>query len=177
MKKKTRTFTLLLLIAPVLLFMSCEKDTATKLVDPAIAKKEILTGSWKQTDIVLAYSIPFAGQQLPVGFSLHNIVGYLPVTGPKITATKDNVFVFNANGTFSITGSTDFILPKTGNSGTWNLQAYGSALHFVSADQKDVPVWVESMSATDLKLGSLGFTVAVAEAGANVPVFLLFKKQ
>lgn len=175
MEKKTKIFTLLL-IAPLLLFMSCEKEPK-KLEDPTIVKMEMLTGSWKQTDIVLAYSIPFAGQQLPVGYSLHNIVGYLPVTGPKITATSNNVFDFNANGTFTITGSTDFILPNTGNSGTWNMQAYGAALHLISSSQKDVPIWVENISATDLKLGSLGFTVAVAEAGANVPVFLLFKKQ
>ncbi|MBW7890521.1 MAG: hypothetical protein H3C48_05765 [Chitinophagaceae bacterium] len=180
MKKKLNDLIILILIAPLLL-VSCDKDSVTKLVDPTIAKQEMLTGTWKQTDIVLGYSIPFAGQQLPVGFSLHNLVGYLPLTGPKITDTKDNVFVFNSDGTFNITGSTDFILPNTGNSGKWNLQAYGSALHLISSDQKDIPIWIDNMTSTDLKLGSLGFTVNVYEAdppkGANIPVFLIFEKQ
>lgn len=180
MKKVSQTLRLLC-IAFLLLLASCDKESIKKLEDPTLAKQNILTGSWKQTDIVLAYSIPFAGQQLPVGFSLHNVVGYLPVTGPQITATKNNVFTFNTNGSFSITGSTDFILPKAGNSGTWNLQAYGSALHLVSTDNKDTPIWIERMDAANLKLGSLGFTVNILEAsppkGADVPVYLILQKQ
>ncbi|MFT3947684.1 MAG: hypothetical protein QM763_12005 [Agriterribacter sp.] len=181
MKRKFQTFNLLLFFIPLLTFTSCDKETVKKLEDPTLRKQEWITGSWKQTDIVLAYSIPFAGQQLPVGFSLHNVVDYLPLTGPKITATKDNVFTFDAKGTFSITGSTDFILPNTGNSGTWNLQAYGAALHLISADNVDIPIWIESLDSINLKLGSLGFTVNIYEAnppkGANVPVYLIFEKQ
>ncbi|MBX3256387.1 MAG: hypothetical protein KF862_19785 [Chitinophagaceae bacterium] len=179
MKKASQALVLLFIAS--LLFASCDKEDIKTLEDPTIVKQSMLTGSWKQTDIVLAYSIPFAGQQLPVGFSLHNVVGYLPVTGPLITATKDNVFTFDAKGTFSITGSTDFILPKAGNSGTWNLQAYGTALHLVSTDNKDTPVWIEKMDAGSLKLGSLGFTINIYEAsppkGADVPVYLIFEKQ
>lgn len=165
----------------LVLLSSCDKETVKELIDPAIAKHEMISGSWKQTDIVLAFSIPFAGQQLPVGFSLHDLVGYLPVTGPKITDTQDNVFNFDSKGSFNITGNTEFILPQTGNSGTWNLQAHGAALHLISADGKDVPVWIEYLDATTLKLGSLGFTVNVYEAkppkGENIPVFLIFEKQ
>ena len=180
MKRILKAFALLLLIAPALLITSCKKEEAKK-EDLATIKKGWVTGTWKQTDIVLAYPIPFAGQRLPVGFSLHNIVGYLPVTGPQITATKDNLFTFDPKGTFSITGSTDFIMPNAGNTGTWNLQVYGSALHLISSDGKDTPLWIEDISTTTMKLGSLSNTVNVFEAdppdGADIPVYFIFEKQ
>lgn len=180
MKRIFKAFALLLLIAPVFLIVSCKKEEPKK-EDLAAIKEGWVTGTWKQTDITLAYSIPFGGQDLPVGFSLHNIAGYLPVSGPKITATKDNVFTFDPKGTFSITGSTGFMMPNVGNTGTWNLQVYGSALHLISSDGKDTPLWIEDINATNMKLGSLSNTVNIFEAdppdGADIPVYFIFEKQ
>jgi len=179
MKKNTRTFFLLLLIFP-LLITSCKKDDAQKANgDLSATKKEWVTGTWKQTDIQLAYPIPnpLGGDDLPVGTSLHLLAGYLPLTGPMIEATSDNVFNFDAKGTYTITGATDWMLPNAGNSGTWNLQVYGSALHLISGDAKDTPLWLDTIDASNLKIGSLSNTIYVAEVDADIPVYFIFEKQ
>ena len=176
MKLNTRTFFSLLLIIPVLLSASCKKDDA-KTEDLATTKKGWVTGKWKQKDVVLAYPIPFGGQELPVGFSLLNIADYLPVTGPLLTCTANNVFTFDEKGAYTIEGCTELILPNTGNAGTWNLQVYGSALHLVSASNVDTPLWIDHITSTDMKLGSLSFTIFIAEADANIPVYLILEKE
>ncbi|MFT3705419.1 MAG: hypothetical protein QM802_23825 [Agriterribacter sp.] len=179
MKKNPKTFLLLLLIAPVLLISSCTKDTAQKANgDLSATKLGWVTGTWKQTDIQLAYPIPnpLGGDDLPVGTSLHLLSDYLPVTGPLIEATNDNVFSFDAKGTYNITGTTDYMLPNAAATGNWNLQVYGSALHLVSGD-KDTPLWIDKISATDMRLGSLSNTIYVAEVDADLPVYYVFQKQ
>ena len=176
MKKNTRTFFSLLLIIPVFLGSSCSKDEVKK-DDLETTKKGWVTGKWKQKDVVLAYPIPFGGQELPVGFSLLNIADYLPVTGPLLTCTVNNTYTFDAKGSYTIEGCTELILPHTGNAGTWNLQVYGSALHLVAADNTDTPLWINNISSTDMKLGSLSFTIYVAEADADIPVYLLLEKE
>ena len=178
MKRIFKAFALLLLIAPVLLITSCRKEEPKK-EDLAAIKEGWLTGTWKQTDITLAYPIPnpFGGDDLPVGTSLHILASFLPLTGPQITATQGNIFTFDSKGTFSITGSTDFMMPNAGNTGTWNLQVYGSALHLISTDGKDTPLWIEDINATNMKLGSLSNTIYVAEVDADIPVYFIFEKQ
>jgi hypothetical protein len=176
MTKNHKTIFSLLLIIPVLLGSSCKKDEA-KTEDLATTKKGWVTGKWKQKDLVLAYPIPFGGQELPVGFSLYQIADYLPITGPMITCTADNSYTFDEKGNFAITGCTELVLPNTGNSGTWNLQVYGSALHLISADNKDTPLWIDNINSTNMKLGSLSFTIYVAEADANIPVYMILEKE
>lgn len=155
---------------------SCSKDEEPK-EDLATTKKNWLTGTWKQKDVQLAYPIPFNGQELPVGFSLLSIAGYLPLTGPMLTCTANNTFTFDETGSFNINGCTELILPHTGNAGTWNLQVYGSALHLISADNKDQPLWIDKINSTDMKIGSLSYTIYVAEADADIPVYLVFEKE
>lgn len=176
MERQTKTVLLWLLLYAAIGFSACKKED-TRKEDLATVKKGWLTGTWKQKDLVLAYPIPFAGQELPVGFSLYNIADYLPVTGPMITCTADNVFTFDKTGSFTITGCTDLILPNAGSSGTWNLQVYGSALHLVSTDNKDTPLWIDKITSSYLKMGSLSFTIHVAEADADIPVYLILEKQ
>lgn len=168
----------LFLIAAFLLFVSSCKKNDAKTEDLATIKQGWLKGSWKQTDITLAYEIPSPlGGTLPVGTSLHVLAPYLPVTGPLLEATANNVFTFDDNGNFNVNGSTEFMLPNTGNSGTWNLKVYGSALHLVSSGGKDTPLWIDKISPTNLKIGSLSNTVYVAEVDADIPVYFLFEKQ
>jgi hypothetical protein len=176
MERTTKIIQLWLLLIGAISFSACKKDDA-KHEDLATVKKGWLTGTWKQKDVVLAYPIPFAGQELPVGFSLYNIADYLPISGPLITCTADNTFTFDQSGSFTITGCTDLILPNTGSSGTWNLQVYGSALHLVSTDNKDTPLWIDKISSTYLKMGSLSFTIHIAEADADIPVYLILEKE
>lgn len=177
MKRNSKALLLLLLCTPLLFFTSCKKEDVKK-EDLATIKKNWLIGTWKQTDITLAYPIPnpFGGDDLPVGTSLHLLSGYLPITGPMIEATKDNVFTFDQKGSYSITGSIDWMLPHSAATGTWNLQVYGSALHLLSGDS-DVPLWIDKIDATNLKLGSLSNTIYVAEVDADIPVYFLFEKQ
>ncbi|MGC4035985.1 MAG: hypothetical protein QM764_08480 [Chitinophagaceae bacterium] len=166
-----------LLIISILFIASCKKDD-NKTEDLATIKKNWITGTWKQTDITLAYEIPSPlGGTLPVGTSLHVLSDYLPLTGPMVEATSDNVFTFDNTGKYSVTGSTEFMLPNAGNSGTWNMQVSGSALHLVSPDGKDTPLWIDKITETTLKIGSLSNTVYVAEVDADIPVYFLFEKQ
>ncbi|MCC6287323.1 MAG: hypothetical protein IT249_05510 [Chitinophagaceae bacterium] len=177
MKRTTHHF-FLLFMAAAFFFTSCKKEEVKE--DLATIKKNFLTGTWKQKDLALGYPIKFAGQKLPVGFSLYNITSYLPVSGPLIDCTKTNTYTFDAGGGYTITGCTDLILPHAGNSGKWNMQAYGSALHLV-AGENDTPLWIESIDANNLKIGSLSYTINIYEAdppdGADIPVFLLLEKQ
>ncbi|MBZ5858897.1 hypothetical protein [Flavihumibacter profundi] len=177
MKKNTKTFFSLLLIIPAFLIASCKKEE-TKTEDLATTKKGWVTGTWKQKDLVLAYPIPnpFGGPDFPVGYSLYNLAPYLPITGPGITCSADNIYAFDSTGNFTITGCTELILPDAGNSGKWNLQVYGSALHLVSTDNKDTPLWINNINSTDMKLGSLSFTIHFAEFGADIPVYILLEK-
>ncbi|HEX5026454.1 MAG TPA: hypothetical protein VFV68_14345 [Agriterribacter sp.] len=177
MKRKLNAFVSLLLIVPLFFITSCKKEDAQG-EDLATVKEGWLTGTWKQTDILLAYAIPSPfGGTLPVGTSLHVLAPYLPFTGPKITATNDNVFTFDAKGAYNLSGSIDFMLPNTTNSGTWNMQVYGSALHLMSTDNEDTPLWVDKIDAENLKLGSLSTTVYIAEVDADIPVYFIFEKQ
>lgn len=179
MKRNHSFVSLMLLLGPMLFTVSCKKDNAQESKgDLSATKLGWVTGTWKQTDIQLAYPIPnpLGGDDLPVGTSLHLLSPYLPVTGPMIEATTDNVFTFDPKGTYNITGTIDYILPNATATGNWNLQVYGSALHLVSGD-KDTPLWIDKINATDMRVGSLSNTIYVAEVDADLPVYFVFKKQ
>jgi len=177
MKRRLNAIVSLLLIVPLFFIASCKKEE-TQGEDLATIKEGWVTGTWKQTDIQLAYPIPSPfGGTLPVGTSLHDLAPFLPYTGPMITATNENVFTFEPKGNYNLAGSTDFMLPNTTTSGTWNLQVYGSALHLLSTDDTDTPLWVDKIDSGNLKLGSLSTTVYIAEVDADIPVYFLFEKQ
>jgi hypothetical protein len=185
MKKISNAYLLLLFIFPIF-FAGCKKGDTTE--DLATIKKNWITGTWKQTDITLAYPVPnpLGGPNLPEGTSLHILSGYLPLTGPLIEATSNNVVTFDAkDSSYSFTGNSDCIswmLPHSAASGTWNLQAYGAALHLVSNDY-DLPLWIDQLDEKNLTLGGYaaagqGYNVVhVAELNADVPVYFVFQKQ
>jgi len=159
----------------VCLFLnSCKKDE--EIVDNTATTKFnwITAGTWKQKDIQLAYPIPFGGQDLPVGFSLYNIAGYLPYTGPMINCTKNNTYNFGSDSSFSITGCTDLIFPVTGNAGKWRLEIHNAVLRLTAAEDKTNPYWTNTLTENQW---SLGMTIYIAEADANVPVNLIIEKQ
>ena len=168
----TKPFLLFYLLA--FLTCSCKKDSP-KVNDSSATKYTwITTGVWKQKDLVLAYPIDFAGSSLPVGFSIYNITGYLPVSGPLIDCTKDNTYTFKTDSTYTISGCTELMLPNAGNTGKWRLEIYDAVLRLTSADSKTAPYWTNSLTATSW---SIGLTIYVVEADANLPVNLLLEKQ
>ena len=172
----TRSFLtrpLILFMSVCLLSLSCKKDKA-KTEDTSAIKHGWINGTWKQKDLVLAYPIDFAGSALPVGFSLYNITGYLPLSGPLIDCTKDNTYTFTADGNYTINGCTELMLPDAGNAGKWQLEVYDAVLRLTSSDNKTAPYWTNTITATDW---SIGLTIYVAEADASIPVNLLLQKQ
>jgi len=162
---------------PLLLFIastvgSCSKDDK-KTEDVSATRRSWVSGTWKQKDLVLAYPIDFAGQQLPVGFSIYNITSYLPVSGPDIDCTKNNTYTFNADNSYTISGCTSLMLPKAGNAGKWGLEVYDAVIRLTSSDNKTAPYWTNSLTENTW---SIGLTLYVAEADANIPVNLLLEK-
>jgi hypothetical protein len=167
------------------IFAGCSKKGVTT-EDLATIKKNWFIGTWKQTDITLAYPVPnpLGGPDLPLGTSLHILSAYLPITGPLIEATNNNVIAFDGKGSYSVTGDSDCIkwmLPNSAASGTWNLQAYSSAVHLLS-NGNDLALWIDQIDSSNLTLGAFGGlatnSIMVAElGGAEVPVYFVFQKQ
>jgi hypothetical protein len=82
--------------------------------------QEWVTGNWKQKDLVISVGVKIGGQKIPAGTSM---IALAPLIGqalgsPEIAAailcTADNIYSFNADGTYKITGCTDLILPVAG---------------------------------------------------------------
>jgi hypothetical protein len=161
-----------LLIFIILIAVSCSKDEK-KSTDVSAIKRGWVTGTWKQKDLVLAYPIPFGGQDLPVGFSVYNISGYLPVSGPMIDCSIGNTYTFNADSSFTINGCTELMLPDIGASGKWRLEVYDAVLR-LTADSKSAPYWTNSITE---KEWSIGMSIYLAEADASIPVNLLLEKN
>lgn len=156
------------------IFLSCKKEKVTTDNSSAIKTGWITTGTWKQKDLVLAYPIDFAGSSLPVGFSIYNITGYLPLSGPLIDCTQNNTYTFKTDSSYAITGCTELMLPTAGNAGKWKLEVYDAVLRLTSSDNKSQPYWTNNITATQW---SIGLTLYVVEADANIPVNLLLEKQ
>ncbi|MFI5195114.1 MAG: hypothetical protein ACHQD7_13700 [Chitinophagales bacterium] len=158
-----------------LFFISCKKDKASTAKSE---KYQIVEGVWKQIDIVLGVpvSIPAGGNtyDFPAGTSV--------ITDPYLNAfgvsalfspTQDNVYTFSDNGTYTIQGVTDLILPVAGNTGTWNLDVYDAVLKLVSANSTNDPHWINGISSDSL---SLSMIVEIPGLG-TAPLNLILRKQ
>lgn len=165
---------LLLFALSCLVSLSCKKDSSPTSTNTSQTKRTWISGTWKQKDLALAYPIDFGGQSLPVGFSIYNITSYLPVSGPMLDCTKDNTYTFNADSSYTINGCTDLELPNAGNGGKWRLEVYDAVLRLTSSDSKTAPYWTNSLSETEW---SIGLTIHIAEADADLPVNLILEKQ
>ena len=157
-----------------LFLSSCKKDDEVINNTAATKFNWITAGTWKQKDLVLAYPIEFAGNELPVGFSLYNITGFLPVSGPLIDCTKDNTYSFKADSSYAITGCTDLVLPGAGNAGNWRLEVHNAVLRLMAPSTEGSPYWTNTLTENEW---SLGMTIYIAEADAHLPVNLIIEKQ
>ena len=161
--------------ASALSFDGCKKSNSAPAKSP---KYQIVTGTWKQIDIVLAVgvSVNVGGNDydFPAGTSMINDP-YLQAFGVAsfFAPTADNTYQFDANGDFTITGATDLILPVAGNSGTWNLDVYDAVLKLTSATKTDDPHWINAITSDSL---SLSMTVDIPGLG-TAPLNLLLQKQ
>ncbi len=163
----------LLAVVLCLFLFSCKKDEA-KSDDTSQKKHSWIKGTWVQKDLQLAYPVKFAGQNLPVGFSVYNITGYLPVSGPLLNCTKNNSYTFNNDSSYAINGCTDLMLPTAKSAGKWRLEIYDAVLRLTSSPDQTAPYWINSLTE---KEWSIGLTVYIAEVDKDLPVNLLLEKQ
>lgn len=184
MKKTLVALSLVLLTAPALLISSCKKDEAPKKT-LADAKKEWVTGTWKQKDIQLAVSVDLKkqyGVELKAGSSMLDdpTINYLLVAAAGANPfqfTRANVYTFTADGAYKVEGANDYAIafsfPVAGKSGTWDTEVYSSVLAlFPSKDKRD-PHWINDITATTL---NLSITINLPGLG-DVPLNLLLEKQ
>lgn len=183
MKRKFQTLALTLLLAPVFFFASCKKDEAPK-TDLAAAKKEWVTGTWKQKDITLAVDVDLkkkygiylnAGSSMLDDPSINFLLKAAAGANPFLF-TRNNTYTFAADGTYKVEGANDysiaFSLPVAGKSGTWDTEVYSSVLAlFPSKDVRD-PHWINNITATEL---NLSITIHLEGLG-DVPMNLLLEK-
>mgnify|MGYP003556367707 FL=1 len=186
MKRNFKLIALLLLIAPAFLMSSCKKEEAPKKT-LADAKKEWVTGTWKQKDITLGVStsVKVGGQKvkLEAGWSMldHPTLNYLLTQGGQspnpFEFTRNNIYAFNSDGTYNVDGDNDysimFSLPEAGKSGTWDTEVYSSVLALFPAKDKRVPYWINDITASTL---NLAITVNIPGLG-DVPMNLLLEKK
>ena len=162
-------------LGSVLSLDGCKKSSSAAVKSP---KLQIVTGTWKQTDIVLAVgvSVNVGGNDynFPSGTSMINDP-YLQAFGVAglFAPTATNIYQFNTNGDYSITGPTDLILPVAGNSGTWSLDVYDAVLKLTSASNVNDPHWINAITTDSL---SLSVTVDIPGLG-TAPLNLLLQKQ
>jgi len=155
------------------IFLSCKKENVTTENISAIKTGWITSGTWKVKDLVLAYPVNLGTGDLPVGFSVYNLTPYLPVSGPVIDSTKTNTYTFNADKSYVISGNTKLLLPIAGNAGKWQLEIYDAVLRVTATDKQTAPYWTNNITATNW---SIGLTIYLVEADANLPVNLLLEK-
>jgi len=179
MKKKQFVVKYSLLILLIFLFASCKKDTADENEKFPNKNKEWVTGTWKQTDLVISVDVKIGGQKVPAGTSmiaLAPLIGQAlgnPAIADAILCTQDNIYSFKADGTYEITGCTDLILPVAGNSGTWDLTIYDAVLELISTKGEKDPHWINSITSNTL---NLALTVEFPGLGA-APLGLILEKQ
>lgn len=179
MKKKQFVAKYALLILLIFLFASCKKDTADENANFKNKKQEWVTGNWKQKDLVIAVDVKIAGQKIPAGTSMITLAPLIgqalgnPAIAQAILCTADNIYSFNADGTYAITGCTDLILPVAGNSGKWDLTIYDAVVELISSKEEKDPHWINSITSTDL---NLSLTVNFPGLGA-APLGLILEKQ
>ncbi len=170
MQKRFSPCLLLLLAIFAGTLISCKKDNKLSIEEE---RKNNITATWKVKDVTLAYAINFAGQPLPVGFSLYNVAPLLPVSGPKLVCAKEATFTFNSNYSYAITGCTDLIFPGAGQSGSWSLSLNGGIFKLGNEPYMTV--------ATRGNEWTLSNKVLILEAdpnrgGAYVPVNIILEK-
>lgn len=164
-----------LLLAVILSMSGCKKEATP----PESWKKNLVTGAWKQKDLVISVTVKLGKQTIPAGTSMITIAPLLgqalgnPAIATGLICTKNNTYSFNADNTYSITGCTDLILPQTGNSGTWKLTIYDAVVQFTSASGKDDPHWINSIGKNSLQLA---LTLSIPGVG-NLPLGLILEKQ
>ena len=179
MKKKQFKSRYVLLMLLVFLFTSCKKDTSDNGPLAKNKNREWVTGKWKAKDLVISVDVKIAGQKIPAGTSmiaLAPLIGQAlgsPEIAAAITCTSDNVYTFNADGTYTIDGCTGLILPVAGNSGKWDLTIYDAVLELTSSDSKKDPHWMNSITSNTL---NLSLTVEFPGLGA-APLGLILEKQ
>lgn len=180
MEKKQFKPQYVLLALLIFLFASCKKESTNN--DEPLAKnknKEWITGKWKAKDLVISVEVKIAGQKIPAGTSmiaLAPLIGQAlgnPAIAQAILCTADNVYSFNADGTYAIDGCTGLILPVAGNSGKWDLTIYDAVLELTSSDSKKDPHWINSITSNTL---NLSLTVEFPGLGA-APLGLILEKQ
>jgi len=162
-------------IVITLLSISCKKSSPTNAKSE---KYKIVTGTWKQTDIVLGVpvSVKVGGNRydFPAGTSM--------ITNPYLNAfgvtaffqpTTGNSYQFSDSGTYHFLGTTDLILPVAGNSGKWTLEVYDAVLKLTSTSSDSDPHWINAITSDSL---SLSMTVSIPGLG-DAPLNLLLQKQ
>lgn len=178
MRKTTLTF-LSAICLPLLfvLMTSCKKDHDAPKED--VLKYQWLTGTWQQKDLQLGVDAPLGGQDIPAGTSmiaLAPLIGQAlgsPEIAEAILCTRDNLYTFGPDSTFSITGCTLLILPKAGNSGKWKLTVFQSVLQLTSQSGDNDPHWINEITDSTL---NLSLTVSIPGVG-NAPLNLLLEKR
>lgn len=158
------------LFAGLLLAGSCKKSH-TDNAQPSI-RNSLIAGQWTQQDIVLAVGVKMGGQNIPAGTSIITLAPLLGAGGAGFTCTKNNTYKFNTDGSYSITGCTDLILPKSGGGGNWNLDVHDAVLKLTSQKGDNDPHWIENISSTNL---DVSLTVTIPGV-ATVPLVLKLKK-
>lgn len=185
MKRTLKAYASLLLIASLFFIASCKKDESPK-TDLATAKKEWVTGSWKQKDIQLGVStsvtVPGVGKiPLKEGMSMLddptiNALLTGAIGANPFVYTRSNIYSFNSDGNYTVDGIVDFgggAKVLAGGSGAWDTEVYSSVLAlFPEKDQRD-PHWINNITATRLNLAISVFLPGLGD----VPMKLLLEKQ
>jgi hypothetical protein len=179
MKKKRFKPQYILVVLLIFLFASCEKESKNNEPLAKNKNREWVTGTWKAKDLVISVDVKIAGQKIPAGTSmiaLAPLIGQAlgnPAIAAAITCTSDNTYTFNTDGTFTINGCTDLILPVAGNSGKWDLTVYDAVLELTSSTDKKDPHWINSITSNTI---NLSLTVEFPGLGA-APLGLILEKQ
>lgn len=177
-----RAWVTMLFLCPLFFFGSCTKEEYPES-DYAAIKKGWLIGNWKQHDITLGVS---TSVNLPDGTKLPLIAGSSMISDPSINAllsallggnpflaTVNNSFTFGADGTYSIDGATDLIMPQAGKTGKWELEVYGAVIALYPSADVRAPYWVNAMDEQEMNVGLI---VKFPGLG-DVPLNLLLEKQ
>lgn len=152
------------------LFSGCrKKDDAAA---PSSGRKELVAGTWKQKDLVIAVSVKLGGQNIPAGKSMMVLAPMLGPGGALITCTKTNTYTFSSDNKMKVSGCTELLFPVTGNEGTWSLDIYDAVLLLKSAEGKPDPHWIDELTANSLKIS----ITAVIPNVATVPLTLILEK-
>ncbi len=160
----------MLLPALCLLAGACKKNNA--VTPERSTKYGLVAGNWKQQDIVLAIAVKLNRQNIPAGTSMISLAPLLGPAGAQFTCTQTNTYQFGTDGSFSVNGCTDLILPVVRNSGTWDLDVHDAVLKLVSVKGENDPHWIENADSSNL---ALSLTVTIPGI-ATVPLILKLKK-